>query len=86
MINLDEEYVNHVHYATEFAAKDAKTTKKHERHWKDIVPKHYHKYESVFTKEGFDELPPRRPWDHAIELVPRSEAVDSRLSSGSTCR
>jgi hypothetical protein len=30
MINLDEEYVNHVHYATEFAAKDAKTTKKHE--------------------------------------------------------
>jgi len=22
----------------------------------------------VFAKESFDELPPKRPWDHAIEL------------------
>ncbi|KAJ8507306.1 hypothetical protein ONZ45_g10310 [Pleurotus djamor] len=29
----------------------------------------FEEFESVFSKESFDELPERRPWDHAIELV-----------------
>lgn len=34
----------------------------------DMVPPQYRDYSKVFTKESFDELPQRKPWDHAIEL------------------
>ena len=27
-------------------------------------------YPDVFSEEEFDQLPPRHPWDHAIELTP----------------
>jgi Reverse transcriptase (RNA-dependent DNA polymerase) len=40
------------------------------------VPSHYHEYETVFTKESFDALPERRPWDHAIDL---KEGADPTL-------
>ena len=43
-----------------------KTYKK--RTFEDMVPKAYQNYHDVFAKESFDRLPPRRPWDHAIEL------------------
>jgi hypothetical protein len=42
--------------------------KKIKRSFEDIVPKAYHHFKNVFSKESFDELPPKRPWDHAIEL------------------
>jgi Reverse transcriptase (RNA-dependent DNA polymerase). len=33
-----------------------------------------------FTKEEFDELPPHRPWDHAIELLPgTTERLDCKI-------
>lgn len=41
--------------------------------FEEIVPKQYHGYKTVFSKESFDELPVRKPWDHAIELKPGSE-------------
>ena len=42
----------------------------------EAVPAHYYlKYKNVFKKEGFDELPPRRPWDHAIDLVPGAQPI-----------
>ena len=44
-----------------------------------MVPKCYHGFRDVFAKESFDELPPRRPWDHAIELVPGAETLDSKI-------
>ena len=32
-------------------------------------PEHYlAQYPDIFSEEGFDKLPPRRPWDHCIEL------------------
>lgn len=34
------------------------------------VPAEYAEFASVFDKESFDELPPQRAWDHAIELAP----------------
>jgi hypothetical protein len=43
--------------------------KKEAKPWTEIVPEYLHDYEDVFTKKDFDELPPHRPWDHAIELV-----------------
>ena len=38
--------------------------------FEEIVPPHYHEFKAVFSKESFDELPDRKPWDHAIELKP----------------
>ena len=43
------------------------------RTFEEIVPPQYHQYKAVFSKESFDELPDRKPWDHAIELKPGSE-------------
>lgn len=37
------------------------------------VPQDYVKWRKVFEAKGFDELPPERPWDHAIELKPGSK-------------
>ena len=36
--------------------------------FRESVPKAFHDLEDVFSKESFDELPERKPWDHAIEL------------------
>jgi len=36
--------------------------------FRESVPKAFHDFEDVFSKESFDELPDRKPWDHAIEL------------------
>ena len=47
--------------------------KKPKKAWTESVPKYLHDYADVFTKQEFDELPPHRPWDHAIELLPGSE-------------
>jgi len=41
--------------------------------FEEIVPPQYHEYKAVFSKESFDELPDRKPWDHAIELKLGSE-------------
>jgi hypothetical protein len=43
------------------------------------VPKEYHSFKDVFSKESFDELPPRKPWDHAIELKPGSQPHTTKV-------
>lgn len=35
---------------------------------KEPLPEWVSDYQEVFNMDSFDELPPRRPWDHAIEL------------------
>src|SRR6266436_5143016 len=37
---------------------------------KDMVPVQYCDFGDVFSKEAFDELPPQKAWDHAIDLTP----------------
>src|SRR5258708_23485773 len=39
----------------------------------DMVLGQYHDFRDVFSKEAFDELPPRKVWDHAIDLSPGTE-------------
>ena len=46
--------------------------------FEEIVPEAYHEFKDMFDKETFDELPPRRPWDHAIELLPGDHKVDCK--------
>ena len=47
--------------------------------FEETVPKHYHEFKHVFTQEAFDEMPPRRPWDHVIELLPGAEIMDCKI-------
>ena len=41
--------------------------------------KYINDFPEVFKKQGFDSLPERRPWDHAIELTPGSKPVDCKV-------
>ena len=34
----------------------------------DYPERYLAQYPDIFSKEGFDKLPPQRPWDHCIEL------------------
>ena len=36
--------------------------------FRESVPSQFHDFEDIFSKESFDALPDRKPWDHAIEL------------------
>jgi hypothetical protein len=43
------------------------------------VPKAFHDFEDVFSKESFDELPEHKPWDHAIELKLDAKASSTKV-------
>lgn len=45
----------------------------------EYIPPEFTWYKLVFMKESFDQLPPHRPWDHAIELIPGSDPHFSKV-------
>ncbi|PIL30802.1 hypothetical protein GSI_06970 [Ganoderma sinense ZZ0214-1] len=53
--------------------------KKEIRPVEEIVPKQYHKYLRVFSKEASERLPDHGPYDHAIELVPDARMFHSKV-------
>ena len=61
-------------HSTEIASahKDTRTIE-------EILPSYCLPYQDVFEKKTFDELPPRRPWDHAIELIPGAKPLDCKI-------
>jgi hypothetical protein len=63
--------------STNLAAAHEQTKTK--KSWQESVPSFYHDYDFVFTKDSFDSLPDRRPWDHAIELIPDAEPVNCKI-------
>lgn len=64
-----------------FSQKMAEESHRHDpkKSFEEIVPEHYHKFKGVFSKESFDELPARKPWDHAIELKPGFEPFRTKI-------
>src|SRR5260221_10699894 len=44
-----------------------------------MVPAQYHDFRDIFSKEAFDELPPWKVWDHAIDLSPGTELPHSQM-------
>ena len=42
--------------------------------FENVIPEYYHEF-----KENFDELPLKRLWDHAVELLPREHIVDCKM-------
>ncbi len=61
-----------MHHANDLAA--AANAEKLKKSFKEMVPEDYHSFRDLFSKENFDELPERKPWDHAIELTPNAKA------------
>src|SRR5258708_663070 len=43
------------------------------------IPKRYEDFADVFSKEAFAHLPPRKAWDHAIELHPDAKLPRGRM-------
>src|SRR5258708_6823114 len=43
------------------------------------VPEHYKDFTDVFSEQAFAHLPPRKAWDHAIELHPNAKLPRGRM-------
>ena len=52
----------------------------HSTCFEDIIPKPYQEFKDVFAKEYFNELLDQKKWDHAIELIPDSQAFSYRVN------
>ena len=68
------EYFRNLSTDIAIVAGESKQTKT----FKEIVSEVYHEYKDIFAKETFDELPPHRPWDHTIELLPGNHKVNCK--------
>ena len=45
----------------------------------ESVPKAFHNFGNVFSKESFDELPECKLWNHAIELELGAKASSTKV-------
>ena len=45
-------------------------TKPKECPWQEMVPKEYHQFGVVFSNKAAQRFLAKRPWDHAINLIP----------------
>ena len=52
---------------------------KPERTFEEMVPEPYRDFYDIFSKKSFDELPQRKPWDHAIDLTPGTHSIDCKI-------
>ena len=51
----------------------------HSERFEDVAPKSYREFADVFSKESFDQLPEKKPWDHAIELTPDAKPFSTKV-------
>ncbi len=73
-VRMDKELIiRSVHHANELAA--AANADKPKKTFEEMVPEHYRSFRDLFARESFDELPERRTWDHAIELIPNAKST-----------
>ena len=63
----EEEAIRRMSTLTQMAIK---ALPKEEKTWDQIIPKHYHKWKKVFSKEEAKRFPQHQPWDIAIDLTP----------------
>ena len=73
----------HINATSTVSQRLAEESHKHDSEKKrtieEIIPEQYHQFKDVFSKESFDQLPERKPWDHAIELKAGSEPFRSKI-------
>lgn len=77
LFRIDVESDIRANTSTELAIEANKS--KQTRTFEEVVPEAYHSYKDVFDKENFNELPPRRPWDHTVELLPGDHVIDCKM-------
>jgi hypothetical protein len=58
---------------------EEQSKKEKPKSFEEAVPHKYHDFKDLFEKESFDEMPPSRPWDHAIELLPNAKNLDCKI-------
>ncbi|THH13399.1 hypothetical protein EW146_g6811 [Bondarzewia mesenterica] len=63
--------------ATKMAFEASKKQK--QTSFEDILRGPYKDFSDIFSKEDFDELPPRKKWDHAIELMEDWKPFPSKI-------
>src|SRR4051794_40170873 len=76
LMYMDEEIwiCAHKNMATKLAIEAE--MKKEKKTTEEIILVHYYDFiKDVFSKESFDKLPPRKPWDHMIKLVPGAQPI-----------
>ncbi len=68
LIDEEEPYIaiHKTTMASELAQKAMDHTPKT---FKQMVPISYHRHQKVFSEEASHQFPPKRPWDHAIDLL-----------------
>ncbi|SJL16283.1 uncharacterized protein ARMOST_19803 [Armillaria ostoyae] len=73
-VNMEEELIiRAIHHANDLTA--AANMEKPKKTFEEMVPADYCSFRDLFSKENFDELPERKPWDHTIELVPNAKST-----------
>ncbi len=73
-VRMEEEIaIRAVHHANDLAA--AAHAEKPKKTFEEMVPEDYRSFRDLFSKENFNEMPERTPWDHAIELTPNAKAT-----------
>ncbi len=73
-IRMEEELIiRTMHHTNELAA--AANANRPKRAFEEMIPAHYYSFRNLFSKENFDELPERKPWDHAIKLTPNARST-----------
>ena len=77
MVNIDDETINELLDSQIFIMENPSTwiaqevlSNKKVLTLEDIKKGPYKDYADVFSEEGFQDLPPHRHWEHAIDLVP----------------
>jgi Reverse transcriptase (RNA-dependent DNA polymerase)/Retroviral aspartyl protease len=75
------EWVKQIWVASTVSQQLAETANKHQvtKSFQQAVPSPYHRFEPVFSKESFDELPKHKKWDHMIELIPGATEFSTKL-------
>jgi len=74
-VNISDSFINEIQHeikvttvSTKLAVEAYKDKKVHTM--EDILKGPYAEFADIFSEEGFQELPPHRTWDHAIDLTP----------------
>ena len=60
----------HAGYTYSQLAAEELASQKHQKSFEELVPPQYREFADVFSKKASERLPERKPYDHAIELVP----------------
>src|SRR5258708_7485194 len=73
----EEQYIEAMDTPSQQLAQEAQKAEESQP-LKDMVLVQYHDFGDVFSKEAFNELPPWKAWDHAIDLTPEAKLPHSQ--------